>query len=47
MCRAINNENGLLFTLFISLIGIKADQSDIKVMGTSSTLDELILVCGI
>jgi len=29
------------------LIGIKADKLDIKVMGTSGTLDELILVCGI
>jgi hypothetical protein len=29
------------------MIGIKADKLDIKVMGTSGTLDELILVCGI
>jgi hypothetical protein len=29
------------------LIGIKADKLDIKVIGTSGTLDELILVCGI
>jgi len=29
------------------LIGIKADKLDIKVMGTSATLDELMLGCGI
>jgi hypothetical protein len=45
--REINSKNALLFALLISLIGINADKSDIKVMETSSTLDELLVFCGI
>jgi len=46
VCWANNNKNDLLFTLLISLIGIKADKFDMKEIGISGTLDELILVCG-
>jgi hypothetical protein len=44
--RDVNSKNALLFTVFMSLIGINADISGIKVMETSITLDELMAFCG-